>query len=119
MANTKEVVGYAGAHRRVRTRRGAPQEYQCYDCGNGAQEWAYDDADPDELRDEKGRPFSLEPHHYVPLCVPCHRLRDMRGTCKNGHPWTPETTYRGKIHRYCRKCRTEYMRAYRARPKEN
>lgn len=75
-------AGYSAAHGRVERDRGRPSEYPCTDCGASAQEWSYDHEDPDERvsdeRGSKGSPFSLDPSHYDPRCVPCHRRFDSR-----------------------------------------
>lgn len=63
---------YGAAHSRM----GPVSHLACRDCGNAAQEWAYDHGDPDELMDERGLPYSLDPSHYRPMCRHCHRKFD-------------------------------------------
>ena len=73
-------VGYAGAHDRVRTRRGKVQQYACIDCGGQAKHWSYDHEDPDEKRGvEYGLlvAYSIKVEHYHPRCVPCHKRFDL------------------------------------------
>jgi hypothetical protein len=74
--NAKETVGYNGAHKRVRRLRGEPAGHDCVDCSKPAAEWSYARTDPRQLVDAKGRLFSLDPDHYVPRCIPCHRRHD-------------------------------------------
>lgn len=74
------AVEYAAAHARVVAKRGKPTEHECAHCGKPAAEWAYDRSDPDEKRNTVGRddgPFSLNPAHYLALCVRCHRRLDL------------------------------------------
>lgn len=71
-------ISYIGAHARVRASRGVVQQYACVTgCGAQAQQWAYDHRDIDELRDPKsGALYSGAPHHYLAMCIPCHRRFD-------------------------------------------
>lgn len=73
----KPPVTYSGAHSRVAKARGKAADHACVDCGNPAQEWAYDGLDEHEVTDGPRR-FSRNPAHYMPMCVPCHRAFDMR-----------------------------------------
>lgn len=73
---------YSVAHSRTRTDRGSAKLYQCVNCGNGAQHWSYNHDDPDERTgpDYTGKyivPYSLDPNHYSPRCVPCHKRFDL------------------------------------------
>lgn len=73
------------AHARCRALWGPAAQYQCVECGRGAREWAYDGTDPTALY----RPcsyragiikwvlFSRFPEFYMPMCISCHRQRDM------------------------------------------
>lgn len=72
----KAVIGYDAAHVRVRLARGPAREHACQHCGNAAQEWAHTHADPAQEWSDDHRPYSLDPAHYIPLCVPCHRRFD-------------------------------------------
>lgn len=72
----QDFVEYWGAHDRVYEDRGPASEQQCVDCDRRAEHWSYDHADPDELVSHSprsaGAPYSLDPMHYAPRCVPCH-----------------------------------------------
>jgi hypothetical protein len=66
-------------HLRLHKDRGRAKGYACVDCGGQAAEWSYDRADPNELIGPQGRAmlaYSLDPDHYEPRCVPCHRRFD-------------------------------------------
>lgn len=69
------------AHKRVYRERGSASNYDCVCCGEPAQEWAYDHLDENEQRDADGkyagRPFSMDPMRYEPMCARCHRIIDM------------------------------------------
>jgi hypothetical protein len=67
---------YTLAHARVRSRYAQAKNWFCAFCGLRAAEWALDHDGPDIQRDEKGRPYSLDPDAYVPLCQRCHRAYD-------------------------------------------
>lgn len=69
-------VTNTAAHERVRRARGRAVEHACQDCGTAAAHWAYDHADPDERQSDRG-PYSPDPAHYRPLCVPCHKRFDL------------------------------------------
>lgn len=75
------IVGYSGAHDRVRRVRGSVQQYACIDCGSIGQHWSYDHGDPDELLayglSANAIPYSTKPEHYVPRCVSCHKRHDL------------------------------------------
>lgn len=72
---TGDAVGYEGAHFRLYNARGKASGHTC-SCGLPAQWWVYDHADPDERAQDTGRlaglPYSLDPEHYVAMCVRCH-----------------------------------------------
>jgi len=72
-----DAVGYAGAHTRVRSIRGAVTTYTCDHCGGQAKHWAYDHLDPREKLDSRGIPYSTDPDHYLAMCVPCHKRFDL------------------------------------------
>lgn len=68
-------------------------------------------------------PACVNPAH---LAVATHRENILRGNgwaaqnarktvCKNGHPYTPETTGQQKRGRFCRICRREDFKRYHAR----
>lgn len=75
-----EAAEYTAIHYRIVAQRGRPSDHQCVRCGARAAEWAYDHADPNEKRNRVGRddgPYSLDPAHYMPMCVRCHRRLDL------------------------------------------
>lgn len=88
---------YSGSHGRVLRTKGRAAGYDCVDCGGPADEWSYDHADPNELRDlvenSKGHifeaPYSSNPDHYEPRCKSCHRVYDRLTT---EQPTTQEVT---------------------------
>ncbi|MBL8926326.1 MAG: hypothetical protein JNM77_08805 [Pseudonocardia sp.] len=68
--------GYAATHLAIRRARGAASGHTCA-CGAPAREWAYDNADPDELVDPgSGCAYSRDITRYRPLCASCHRHLD-------------------------------------------
>lgn len=76
---------YSTAHMRVRADRGPIRDQVCVDCGEQAQHWSYDHTDPDERIGTSGNspkpvPYSLNPDHYSPRCVPCHKRHDLKRT---------------------------------------
>ena len=71
-ARRRAHVNYYSAHRRVDHDRGRAKTHACIDCGEPAKEWSYDHKDQDEIRDAKGRPYSLKSDHYAPRCHSCH-----------------------------------------------
>ena len=75
-------VCYGTAHERVRKVRGSASQYPCVDCGRSAAQWSYDHADGAELVDTSagscgGLPYSIDPAHYDPRCVSCHKRFDL------------------------------------------
>ncbi len=76
---TRSIRSYADAHRAVKRKRGLASDYWCAACGSQAKHWAYDHEDPNERTDDWGRPYSLDPEHYQPMCKPCHRKFDNEG----------------------------------------
>lgn len=69
-------VSYSGAHMRVKAQRGEARAHTC-ECGRPAAHWAYDHDDPNVLTSPDGRPYSADPDHYRPMCVPCHKKLDL------------------------------------------
>jgi NAD-dependent SIR2 family protein deacetylase len=68
---------YQRAHKAVIQMFGSARKYQCVHCGEQAFGWAYrhDSATRlviGPLYKESGRPYSLDPHDYMPLCSRCH-----------------------------------------------
>jgi len=73
----QDNAGYTAAHDRVRRDRGRSALMTCVDCGAQAKHWSYDHNDPDERRSAEGLAYSLDPLHYSPRCVPCHKRMDL------------------------------------------
>lgn len=69
-------ITYDGAHNRVKAIKGSASRHPCARCGNPAEQWAYSHADvaQQQMNDgrEKGRPYSANTDHYMPLCRSCH-----------------------------------------------
>ena len=76
-----DFANYSAAHQRCRRDRGRVQDHDCIDCGAPARHWSYNHDDPDELHAEglSANPvaYSLDPMHYSPRCVPCHKRFDL------------------------------------------
>ena len=77
-------IQHRAAHERVKARRGKASQHACADCGGPAQHWSYDHLDPDEIRTD--RPFSADPAHYEPRCVPCHKRFDLAFIAESDAP---------------------------------
>jgi hypothetical protein len=93
----KEVVNYMSAHLRLYKALGSASTYPCVDCGGAAAHWSYDNEDPDELVDPRGRRYSVAVGHYHPRCERCHGAYDAQhGTlariCRNGHERRKDNT---------------------------
>ncbi len=73
-----DQLGYVGAHARIRVTRGPASAQECGHCGGPAAHWAYDHGDSQERLDPRGFPYSLDPAHYLPLCVGCHLAFDRK-----------------------------------------
>lgn len=77
-----DTISYSSAHDRIEQDRGRASDLHCVDCDKPAREWSYDHLDADERIDPgTGASFSLDPEHYEPRCVRCHRIFD-------DHPFT-------------------------------
>lgn len=74
---TGDNATYNAVHLRLRIARGPAANLPCAHCGGTADHWAYDHAEPNERRDEKGRPYSTDLARYLPLCKTCHRRFDV------------------------------------------
>lgn len=73
-------AGYTAAHDRVRRDRGSASTHACIDCDQPAAHWSYMHDDPDErTQNVRGLelPYSLDPDHYAPRCVSCHKRFDL------------------------------------------
>ena len=73
-----ERVGYYGMHKRTRQIRGSAKAHPCSHCDGKAEQWAYDHADSREVISVEGFPYSIDPMHYFPLCIPCHTIFDRK-----------------------------------------
>lgn len=71
-------LSYHVAHYYVSKTRGRARRHQCIDCGQPARQWSYDHADPDELESPAGLQYSVDPQHYDPRCMTCHRTFDQQ-----------------------------------------
>lgn len=74
---TGNAATYNAIHIRLRKVRGQASLLPCISCGAKAQHWAYDHADPAEVRGADDLPYSLDFAHYQPMCQPCHRRFDV------------------------------------------
>lgn len=69
---------YSGLHIRLRRSLGPASAHPCaFGCGAIARHWSYDHVDPGERVSSTGVPYSTDPAHYRPLCVPCHKRFDL------------------------------------------
>lgn len=73
---TGDDASYVAIHQRLKRAFGPAVSYECSKCGAPARHWAYDHADPDERQADQGA-YSVNPEHYSPLCVPCHKAHDL------------------------------------------
>ena len=72
-----ESPGYGAVHDRLRVDRGNARDFRCVDCDQPAFHWSYDHCDPNELHTPEGYAYSVDPDHYLPRCVPCHKRFDL------------------------------------------
>lgn len=67
---------YRAVHKRVGAARGKATGHACARCDGRAEHWAYDHADTEEVTGPTDRgivvAYSLDPDHYLPLCISCH-----------------------------------------------
>lgn len=77
-------VSYTSAHFRIKRLWGAASQFSCvFDCGQQAQDWAYDNSDPSELYGPTIHAkaycfYSPYPEFYMPLCRKCHKNFDTK-----------------------------------------
>lgn len=68
---------YRTVHQRLKRAHGPATAHLCQDCGRQADEWSYDNADPDEGIDPDNEcPYSIDLEHYLTRCKSCHRQAD-------------------------------------------
>lgn len=70
-----ETPAYCTMHDRLRADQGPARSHPCHDCGRQANSWSYDHTCPNEIQSDAG-PYSVDPAHYQPRCLPCHRRLD-------------------------------------------
>lgn len=75
---TRTDIGYRAVHSRLQRQYGRADGQPCHYCGQKALHWAYDHNDPNEKLDPRGYYYSVDMHHYVALCLPCHNYLDKR-----------------------------------------
>lgn len=76
------VPTFHAIHKRLTRTRGPASEHPCIDCGNTADDWSYNNADPEELSGQIGEStcaYSLDLGNYDPRCRSCHRVFDQAG----------------------------------------
>lgn len=66
-----ESPSYNAIHLRTRKARGKASDHSCVDCGDKARHWSYSGPEYTTLM-----PYSDNPDHYQPRCVPCHSTHD-------------------------------------------
>lgn len=69
-------VVYRSLHTRLTRERGHAASHQCVDCGDQANDWSYDNADPDEKVSPEGMAYSTDLSRYAPRCRRCHLTFD-------------------------------------------
>jgi hypothetical protein len=69
---------YASAHVNVRKVRDVARWYDCIDCGEKAEQWAFQGSENALIDKINGLAFSMDPMDYAPMCRPCHRALDKR-----------------------------------------
>lgn len=62
---------YNAAHRWVTQVNGPANIHSCVGCGQSAEQWTYDNGDPEEMLDKRGSRYSTDPNHYQPMCLSC------------------------------------------------
>jgi hypothetical protein len=72
---------YSAVHQRLVRWRGKASGHPCVDCGQPAQDWAYNGkaAEPlTEPHQRSGRSveYSADANDYDPMCRSCHTIRD-------------------------------------------
>lgn len=82
-----DMVGFSGAHTRIRAVRGHAKSYDCVVCGFEAQEWALSAEATDLLfeTDKRGneQAYSLNVYNYLPMCQADHKAYDAQHGNRN------------------------------------
>lgn len=71
------MTSYRSVHEKVAFQRGKASDQDCWVCGEPAQHWAFRYDSKSDLKDPEGRPYSSDVWDYDPLCIGCHRRRDL------------------------------------------
>lgn len=66
--------------------------------------------EPVSLHHLCGNKLCCNPLHLQALAVRAHKGLHVLDICRNGHPFTPENTYRSKRGRSCRACNARWHR---------
>lgn len=69
--------GYDAIHKRLRKERGPARNFECVECGNQANHWAYQHTAGDNEQRTHGLPFSSNVEDYAAMCAKCHRKLDL------------------------------------------
>lgn len=124
-ARRRRGVKYKAVHARLRRTRGPARAHRCAVCGKQAVDWSYSGTDPLEVAElpdpspfpRRPRRYSLNPDHYAPLCLRCHRDRDRPAHCRNGHQLDDMNGHQQRpsrpTRRECRECRRDRDRRRR------
>lgn len=72
-----DQITYRSAHNRVERAYGPARNHSCVDCDGAARHWSYNHTDADEKIGGTGQPYSVNPEHYSPRCVLCHKRFDL------------------------------------------
>lgn len=78
-------VGYRAVHTRLTADRGSASAFACVDCGGRAEQWSYDNLDPDERHEPGCGTYSLNLDHYSARCRRCHHAYDCRTSATHVH----------------------------------
>lgn len=91
---TGDQVTYRALHKRLARARGKADQYTCVDCGRPAQQWAYDNTDPnprESMQNGSLVQFSNDLNRYQPMCRRCHKNHDNNDRVSSGRPWNKQT----------------------------
>jgi len=72
----RERLDYDTLHERLKQQRGKASKQLCIECGEQADQWAYQHTDPDPLVSPLGCLFTDDLDAYSPMCRTCHRRLD-------------------------------------------